>query len=101
TPSPWYYTLSLHDALPISLEHALQPVAELAGLDLARVGRAHRVEQVSMDEPAFEEVYLAVELHFRRSIFRPWEPGDLVGGDGERSEEHTSELQSRGHLVCR
>src|SRR5690625_5994366 len=21
--------------------------------------------------------------------------------DGERSEEHTSELQSRGHLVCR
>src|SRR5207253_11256370 len=24
-----------------------------------------------------------------------------VGGDAERSEEHTSELQSRGHLVCR
>src|SRR5690625_5788298 len=22
-------------------------------------------------------------------------------GEGERSEEHTSELQSRGHLVCR
>src|SRR5439155_4457147 len=22
-------------------------------------------------------------------------------GDGDRSEEHTSELQSRGHLVCR
>src|SRR5687768_18065304 len=27
---------------------------------------------------------------------------DLVGGSGdERSEEHTSELQSRLHLVCR
>src|SRR5690625_6710716 len=26
---------------------------------------------------------------------------DLRGADGERSEEHTSELQSRGHLVCR
>src|SRR5690625_7117853 len=31
---------------------------------------------------------------------------DVVGRneahfDGERSEEHTSELQSRGHLVCR
>src|SRR5690625_5987438 len=28
----------------------------------------------------------------------------VVGGrgtDGDRSEEHTSELQSRGHLVCR
>src|SRR5207253_11517667 len=23
------------------------------------------------------------------------------GGDFQRSEEHTSELQSRGHLVCR
>src|SRR5437870_12451402 len=27
-------------------------------------------------------------------------PVEEVGGD-ERSEEHTSELQSRGHLVCR
>src|SRR5690625_6081014 len=29
--------------------------------------------------------------------------GAVVGGDrrGKRSEEHTSELQSRGHLVCR
>src|SRR5690625_2070801 len=26
--------------------------------------------------------------------------GAILGG-GERSEEHTSELQSRGHLVCR
>src|SRR5256884_2216862 len=27
--------------------------------------------------------------------------GDLVGAATERSEEHTSELQSRLHLVCR
>src|SRR5690625_1964019 len=26
---------------------------------------------------------------------------DLIGGDTVRSEEQTSELQSRGHLVCR
>src|SRR5437870_10941295 len=25
----------------------------------------------------------------------------IIGFEGERSEEHTSELQSRGHLVCR
>src|SRR5437870_7898427 len=33
----------------------------------------------------------------------PHERGDPVGGDAlvGRSEEHTSELQSRGHLVCR
>src|SRR5690625_6470697 len=28
-------------------------------------------------------------------------PVDIGGDRGERSEEHTSELQSRGHLVCR
>src|SRR5690625_6253241 len=28
-------------------------------------------------------------------------PGEVVQPDGHRSEEHTSELQSRGHLVCR
>src|SRR2546422_5368160 len=27
--------------------------------------------------------------------------GFALGGGGERSEEHTSELQSRLHLVCR
>src|SRR5690625_4889815 len=26
---------------------------------------------------------------------------NLIGQPGARSEEHTSELQSRGHLVCR
>src|SRR5439155_21330298 len=34
------------------------------------------------------------------SLARPLEPCRL-GGSPPRSEEHTSELQSRGHLVCR
>src|SRR5690625_6656414 len=36
-----------------------------------------------------------------RRTYRPWvtEPGLWLQFD--RSEEHTSELQSRGHLVCR
>src|SRR5437870_10546716 len=29
------------------------------------------------------------------------ESGAMNPGSGKRSEEHTSELQSRGHLVCR
>src|SRR5690625_6044601 len=43
----------------------------------------------------------------RRPSFRPVRPGgprlpDSAGGGlPRRSEEHTSELQSRGHLVCR
>src|SRR2546430_13048225 len=56
------YTLSLHDALPISLQHG--------------------------EEPAVHRVQGGLE---RRTV-RP---------SGERSEEHTSELQSQSNLVCR
>src|SRR5258708_30811380 len=56
------YTLSLHDALPISY--------------LLAVPRGHRLA--------------------KRAIVHP---GDLA--DERRSEEHTSELQSPDHLVCR
>src|SRR5215208_7743377 len=50
------YTLSLHDALPISTTWGAGPVTAVAG---------------------------------------------TAGTSTSRSEEHTSELQSRGHLVCR
>src|SRR5207253_7706527 len=38
-----------------------------------------------------------------RQLDAPSPAGNLAGGriQDERSEEHTSELQSRGHLVCR
>src|SRR3712207_7195532 len=77
------YTLSLHDALPIS-------------------GRG--------DQPAAAEGLLASLLHDRRHRRHA---ADHVGvprrGRGRarpraaqgRSEEHTSELQSRQYLVCR
>src|SRR3712207_7028752 len=65
------YTLSLHDALPISVLR--RPVH--------RPGGAHA------QHPA---VPRAADLH--RQPRR---------GRGRRSEEHTSELQSRQYLVCR
>src|SRR5207253_9127384 len=86
------YTLSLHDALPI-----------LRG---ARPGAGRRPGHVRPRAP-------------RISVARGLRPGDgggasrpegRAGGAGRvhahpharvRSEEHTSELQSRGHLVCR
>src|SRR5439155_26954195 len=82
-PSPTeIYTLSLHDALPISAARC----GEVGG---ARGGRD--------------------------GLFGFWLGGGFAaaagagfflgpGWDGHRerrSEEHTSELQSRGHLVCR
>src|SRR5690625_5636503 len=76
------YTLSLHDALPICgvygnrVDH---------GVEALIVG-AERVEYLPYDAET-----LIICQRFRRG---------LPCGHG-RSEEHTSELQSRGHLVCR
>src|SRR5437870_10488907 len=54
-------------------------------------------EAVTVGRHHAEPVVTALEVDARQI-----EAG-LVGGDREqrRSEEHTSELQSRGHLVCR
>src|SRR2546427_1110815 len=68
------YTLSLHDALPIF------PDPRVDGLFVADVPRSRvsdRVEAVPIDAQ---------------------EPAALID---ERSEEHTSELQSQSNLVCR
>src|SRR5690625_5929767 len=47
-----------------------------------------------------DETARAVGWHIPRShALEAW--GDGRAYDGTRSEEHTSELQSRGHLVCR
>src|SRR3712207_8095047 len=74
------YTLSLHDALPIWGGHQLLP--RLFGF---AVGLLRLVLLLLADERGAE---LADE-------------GPGVGHDGTRSEEHTSELQSRQYLVCR
>src|SRR5205809_4618115 len=67
------YTLSLHDALPIC------SAGDGVQIMNATIRRAVGIP----DEPCFTH--------------------RAVGGDerGDRSEEHTSELQSRLHLVCR
>src|SRR3712207_7458661 len=80
------YTLSLHDALPI-----------LPGPGRATAGarRAPTVGGPARPGPARDagptRRYTATEP-------RRW-PGFGAGGD--RSEEHTSEVQSRQYLVCR
>src|SRR3712207_7381145 len=75
------YTLSLHDALPIYPPRRREGVQQVAAVPLghhARVGEHH---------------HAAVA----RRADQPPEP--LL--QAERSEEHTSELQSRQYLVCR
>src|SRR3712207_7265069 len=73
------YTLSLHDALPIS------------GDARAVVGHARRGRRDVAAVPRAEGAAAA-----RRPVLH------AVGtGHAGRSEEHTSELQSRQYLVCR
>src|SRR5687768_18281268 len=73
------YTLSLHDALPISR----RPPAERVRAFALRQG----------DEPAALLPPLEIEVARSQRSLR-----DVLR---YRSEEHTSELQSRLHLVCR
>src|SRR5439155_21000438 len=92
------YTLSLHDALPIFDERAGDDVARADELPDFRRG-------FRRDLPRRAEALLGEQLldlvtldHAGCRIggeLRDQHPGDA------RSEEHTSELQSRGHLVCR
>src|SRR3712207_9154035 len=69
------YTLSLHDALPISRPPRRR-----------RDPRPRRAEQ-----------HLAIDDAGRRSA----RPAQQLRAEPGRSEEHTSELQSRQYLVCR
>src|SRR5690606_41221570 len=99
TPPTAVSTLSLHDALPISAAREHIP-------------RETAVADAYVD-PAFIDRRLALDL----ARLEPWGAGNpppllasrlevmearTVGdGDAHRSEEHTSELQSRENLVCR
>src|SRR5258708_23198220 len=73
------YTLSLHDALPICLRQITAAVGPAAPGRPAIAGRAGTRQAGQADRRGRE---------------------DEVGAHG-RSEEHTSELQSPDHLVCR
>src|SRR5690606_42017343 len=78
-------TLSLHDALPIFAAH----VAQKIGVHERRFALLHQ------DAAGLQRLQrVAVE----RLVEQPLGRADRIGG---RSEEHTSELQSRENLVCR
>src|SRR5205085_10041714 len=92
-----HYPLSLHDALPISLENNLEMAAVvLGGLPssvVKRIGaflgiRATKVGSiVKINEKTLDRRLKSGCPETRRCA--------------SRSEEHTSELQSQSNLVCR
>src|SRR5690606_41831644 len=94
--APEFSTLSLHDALPISKFSSTRPIGSVilwqpphTGFSLCACRRSRAVRR-------------------RGSGFSNAEKSTFAGGGGtrwhnrrSRSEEHTSELQSRENLVCR
>src|SRR5207253_9413525 len=91
------YSLSLHDALPISFpdldkrwRHSRPLWNFFASCTVAAIPRClpARSKQFGSGFSMPRPEYIA-RLHGNHFVF------------AKRSEEHTSELQSRGHLVCR
>src|SRR5690606_40333000 len=95
-PSPEIYPLSLHDALPISWQVGL-PGAEVSGSKL----QGH----IGFDggQLVGQECLILMLFQFLGQAFgaADGELRYLVQLLIDRSEEHTSELQSRENLVCR
>src|SRR5207244_11543546 len=87
------YTLSLHDALPI-WGFAPARLSAAAQLRKPSTGSANLTE----DEPSALLEH-AFERYFENSSL--FGTPEVCLRMVERSEEHTSELQSPDHLVCR
>src|SRR5690606_41657575 len=93
-PTTALYTLSLHDALPIWAASRLARDDESAA---AAAGA--RFDHVQVPErPDRESRAVAVRREQRGALAAGVAGAVRVG---VRSEEHTSELQSRENLVCR
>src|SRR5690625_6632873 len=86
------YNLSLHDALPISIfaenrcYNGFHGHSGSSQVGVGRLGACHF--EIAPTQLAC--IATTVAMH-----------ANCVGAISKRSEEHTSELQSRGQLVCR
>src|SRR5687768_18022960 len=91
TPTTEIYTLSLHDALPIFVADAL---AMAVHHRRPRRGLVHHSDKGSQ----YTSLVFGHQLRESGLVASTGSVGDALDN---RSEEHTSELQSRLHLVCR
>src|SRR5207253_11414410 len=100
TPPPTpFYTLSLHDALPIYFHYNSR-----SRRLFDQIERGENLWIIVFDTVPPPGDWLLIERisvmekRHNPEFARPYQ---IVGDPKKRSKEHTSELQSRGHLVCR
>src|SRR5690606_40456294 len=89
-PAPsWLYTLSLHDALPISSILVLGPLLARHGEAVVSLPGGCAIGARPVDIHVEGLRALGADIRIENGYIKA------------RSEEHTSELQSRENLVCR
>src|SRR5206468_12266949 len=96
-PPTTIYTLSLHDALPICKE-----LSKMEENMAAKATDPNQLSQLAWRFKEDGELDKAIELWRKADKMGtgyPWVKSQLAAA--LRSEEHTSELQSRSDLVCR
>src|SRR5690606_42164881 len=95
---PLFYTFSLLDALPISRCRASPPPPRRSSRTPARPAGTRRWRGTALRRSGCRGSW-TWRLGFAEetAIVAPGRPG----GQNLRSEEHTSELQSRENIVCR
>src|SRR5207253_4024693 len=94
-------TLSLHDALPILLCRKLMELNLSAVIDLQELALRERQEfvkifcetLVDLPRSLWHRCFIAID-----EIHEVAPEDEKSTSESARSEEHTSELQSRGHL---
>src|SRR5205814_7674701 len=89
-PTSELYTLSLHDALPISLNTVIGGTAYNVTSPQGIVDANGNYNILAHGNATNIAGFLSASWRVNQWIF-----------DASRSEEHTSELQSLRHLVCR
>src|SRR5206468_11999331 len=97
TPPTTTYTLSLHDALPISTNGGAPVIG--ASITLALADSAVCTITNNDNSPNLTLVKNVTNDNGGTALANAWTL--TAAGSGGRSEEHTSELQSRSDLVCR
>src|SRR5690606_41331497 len=96
TPPTYTCPLSLHDALPIYILQLARQDHVVPTQDHTAPAQAGQLLEVRIVHPGQEQVIRALGRQTMLDNVRLYQSVQLL-----RSEEHTSELQSRENLVCR